>query len=126
MKHRKPWEHKLLPHEPVDWDEDVAYAVRALQAGVANDGQQKLAWSWLIYVSGVDDWAYRPDSAGTGARDVVLGKQFVGHSFRKMLSEEVTMFLNRKRAEETAKAAPATRVAPINPPIKPKRQRKRR
>jgi hypothetical protein len=112
MTSPRRWIFHPLPETPASWDSDVAFAVRALYAGVANDGQQKLIWAWLMYVSGVDDWAYRPDSAGTHASAIVLGKQFVGHSFKKMLSDEVTAVINQERAaavrNEQGSAVPAT------------------
>jgi hypothetical protein len=119
MKQRPNWQPKPVPHVPADWDEDVAYAIRALHAGTANDGQQKLAWAWLMYVSGVDDWPYRPnDVEGT---NIMLGRQYVGRSMIKMLSEEVTTTLNKKRLEEAQAAADP--FAEIRAPVETKKRR---
>lgn len=120
MSPRK-WQHKLLPHDPADYDEDVVYAVDAWRQGTANDGQQRLAYEWVMYVCGIDDWAYRPESAGPGARDVVLGKQFVGRTIRKMSAPEVLDWARR----ENEKAARAARtVAMPQQQVKPRRRRK--
>lgn len=85
-----------------EYDEDVIYAVRAFEKGIASDGQQRLVWAWLMYVSGVSDQAYRPGGLeGQRATDFACGKQFVAHQFAKMLSPDVLDGLKR----ETEKSA---------------------
>ena len=94
MTSKKQWLPKAEPWKPADYDDDVVYAVRALYAGVATEGQQKLAWSWIMYVTGAgDEWAdlsFRPGAAGE--RDTVFaeGKRFAGLQLRKMLHPAVT------------------------------------
>lgn len=85
---REDWLPKQNPWEPPDYDDQVVYAVRALYEGKANDGQQKLAWDWLMYVTGESDWPFRP--GGGEATNVAMGKQFVGKQLRKMLHPSVT------------------------------------
>lgn len=94
MSKVRNWKPKKDPWNPPDYEEETIYAVRAVYAGVANEGQQKLAWSWLMYVTGAGDefadMSYRPGP--TGERDTVFaeGKRFVGLQFRKMLHPSVT------------------------------------
>lgn len=93
MTSKKQWLPKRLPYEPGDYDDDVVYAVRALFAGVANEGQQKLAWSWMMYVTGngeFDDLSYRPGDHGDRDTTFAEGKKFVGLQMRKMLHPLVT------------------------------------
>lgn len=90
-----PW----LPRErswlPPWYDEQIVYAVRAVVEGVANEGQQKLFWRYLMYVAGASDefsgLSYRPDDMG-GDRDTVMaeGRRFVGLEIRKLLRPEYT------------------------------------
>ena len=94
MPQTHPWKHKANPWEPVDYHNEegdtapVVYAVRALVAGKANDGQQKLFVDWLAHVCAADDWAFRPgEQRGT---DIMLGRQFVWGQVRKMLHPATT------------------------------------
>lgn len=88
------WKPKKDPWNPPDYDDEVVYAIRAMNTGTASDGQQKLAWSWLMYVTGAGDefadMSFRPGP--TGERDTVFaeGKRFVGLQMRKMLHPSVT------------------------------------
>ena len=87
----RPWKPKPNPWEPSNYDDEVIYAVRAFQSGTANAGQQGLVWDWLMYVSGEDDWSFRPEQqGGQRATDIALGKQLVGKQFRKMLHPMTT------------------------------------
>ena len=69
--------------------------MRAVVEGVANEGQQKLFWRYLMYVAGASDefsgLSYRPDDMG-GDRDTVMaeGRRFVGLEIRKLLRPEYT------------------------------------
>jgi hypothetical protein len=83
---QKPWIAKTHPWEPADYDDQVIYAVRALEKGVANDGQQKLFWAWLQYMTGADDLSFRPGEGGERATSFAEGKRFVGQQVRKMTS----------------------------------------
>jgi hypothetical protein len=88
------WLPKKEPHEPPDYDEDVVYAVRAVSNGSANEGQQKLFWRWLMYVTKASeefqDMSYRPGETGVRAMDFAEGKRFVGMQVRKMLHPVLT------------------------------------
>lgn len=69
------------PRTPPPWTAEIAYAVRALYEGKANDGQQKLAMRWIESVCALGDLEFRPDdrlSAFAG------GKRFVGLQIRKL------------------------------------------
>lgn len=89
------WLPKPKPWHPPDHDDATVHAVRALSEGIANDSQQKLAWRYLMYVTGASeefaDLSYRPDSEG-GRRDTDFaeGKRFVGLMIRKLLRSEFT------------------------------------
>jgi len=89
------WLPKKHPWLPPDHDDATVYAVRALAEGLANDSQQKLAWRYLMYVTGASeefaDLSYRPDTEG-GSRDTAFaeGKRFVGMMIRKLLRGEFT------------------------------------
>jgi len=88
------WKPKANPHDPADYGDDglVPWAVRALYAGEATPTQQKLAWEWIMYVTGAgdgyQDLSYRPGDPG--ATTFAEGKRFVGLQIRKMLRPEVT------------------------------------
>jgi len=89
------WRAKAQPWLPPDYDDDVVYAVRALTTGTANDGQQKLAVRWLMYVTGASeefaDLSFRVGGAeAQRATDFAEGKRFVGLQWRKMLHPLVT------------------------------------
>jgi hypothetical protein len=88
------WRPKKDPWLPPDYDEQTVYAVRALVNGQANEGQQKLVWSWLMYVTGAGDefadLSFRPGADGQRSTDMAEGKRFVGLAFRKMLHAAVT------------------------------------
>lgn len=97
MTVKHDWRHKANPWEPADYDDDVVYAVRAVHAGTANAGQQKLFWAWLMHAAGEDDWPYRPDAhGGQRATDVALGKQLTAKQVKKMLDPR----LNPKKVDE--------------------------
>lgn len=89
------WRPKPNAHDPADYDELVVYAVRAVYLGEASAAQQKLAWEWIMYVSGAgdgfQDLSYRPGGEdGRRQTDFAEGKRFVGLQIRKMLRPEVT------------------------------------
>lgn len=78
------WLPKKDPWVPGDHDDDVIYAVSAFSKGKANEVQQKLAWAWLMYISGVGDMTFRPGPNGDRDTAFAAGKQFVGTQFLKM------------------------------------------
>lgn len=102
------WLPKPKPWLPPDHDDATVYAVRALSDGVANDSQQRLAWRYLMYVTGASeefaDLSYRPDSEG-GRRDTDFaeGKRFVGLMIRKLLRGEFTPKTEAATAPESVR-----------------------
>lgn len=86
----KKWRPQQEPHRPVEgYDESVVYAFRALAAGEANDGQQKLVWQYMQFVCGVgafEDMTYRPGGLeGDRATAFAEGKRFAGLQLLKMV-----------------------------------------
>lgn len=89
------WLPKAEPHLPPDHDEEVVYAIRAVEQGIANAAQQQTFWRYLMYVTGAseefNDLSYRPGgSKGRRATDLAEGKRFVGLMIRKLLRPEFT------------------------------------
>lgn len=86
-----PWKPKKDPWHPLDYDDRVIYAVRALEQGTASMPQQRIIWRYLMYATGADEMSFRPGGPdGVRDTDFALGRQFVGHSFKKMLHPELT------------------------------------
>ncbi len=89
------WLPAKRPWMPPAHDENIVYAVRAFAEGKASEGQQKMVWRYLMYVTGASeefaDVSYRPDDMG-GDRDTIFaeGKRFVGIMIRKLLRPELT------------------------------------
>lgn len=91
MTDRSKWRPSKLPWEPPHYDKDVLYAIRYLQMGKATESQQKLAWDYIMYVSGAgdefQDLSFRPDElGGERATNFAEGKRFVGMTLRKLLT----------------------------------------
>lgn len=83
-----------LPWHTVLCDDSVTYALRALNAGKASEGQQRLALKWIIErLCGTYDLSYRPESE----RDTVFaeGKRRVGlqliHELNRPIVEKKTI-----------------------------------
>lgn len=77
---------------------DVA-AIQALAQGVANDGQQKRALTWILNSACMQGlWAYSADARTT---DIALGRQFVAQQIvgliRIPLSKVDRIALNEER-----------------------------
>lgn len=110
---RRRWLAKEQPWHPGDWDEDVLWATRAIETGKANEGQQKLFFEWLMYltasVEAYADLSFRPGPEGVRATDFAEGKRFVGQQVRKMLADALT---------------PPTTGAPVAPPAKKPRAKR--
>ena len=94
MTSQRNWKAKKDPWFPADYDDEVVYAVRALHSGTANDGQQKLVWSWMMYITGAGDefadMSFRPGPTGDRDTTFAEGKRFAGLQLRKMLHPAVT------------------------------------
>lgn len=75
-----PWE---LP----ELAEPEVYAIKALAAGVANDGQQKMALKAIIMkIAATYDMSFRPGGDdGRRATDFAQGKQFVGQRILEVI-----------------------------------------
>ena len=89
------WTQKKEPWAPPDAGEQVTYAIRAFAEGKANDGQQKLVWDWLNYITGAgerwQDLSFRPGGDdGRRLTDFAEGKRFVGIQMRKHLHPALT------------------------------------
>lgn len=72
------------PWHPAIYDEAITGAIKSLNAGTANAGQQQRALKWIIEVlCGTYDLSYRPESD----RDTAFaeGKRFVGSQLIKQL-----------------------------------------
>lgn len=94
MTSPKAWRPKKDPWAPADYDDDLIYAVRAVNLGQANEGQQRLVWSWVMYLTGAGDefadLSFRPGPQGDRDTTFAEGKRFVGLQLRKMLHPSVT------------------------------------
>lgn len=67
------------PWEPPPIDEHEARALKSLQTGTANEGQQKLALKVIVEkLCRTYDLSFRPGEDGARATDFAEGKRFVG------------------------------------------------
>lgn len=75
--------HSWLPAKYEDAD---IYAIRALAAGTANEGQQKRALDWIINRAAMTyDQPFRPGGAeGARETDFAAGRMFVGQQIVKL------------------------------------------
>jgi hypothetical protein len=97
MAKYRPWHPvKVNPHNnPVAISSEIrkcdAIALKAMSEGVANEGQQKMAYAAIMHICGTNDLAWMPDEHG-GERDssFAAGKQFVGHQLRKLVSFSIS------------------------------------
>jgi len=109
----KRWLPKEQPWFPVDYDEQVIWAIRAFADGKANAGQQKTCWDWLMYLTGAveqyADLSFRPGPEGVRATDFAEGKRFVGLQVRKMLADALTPPTTAEPVEPKAKKPRAKR-----------------
>ncbi len=95
MSYQRKWMPKAEPHLPPDYDDMVIMAVRAFAVGKANEGQQKLAWDYLMYLTAASeefqDLSYRPGGAkGRRSSDLAEGRRAVGIFYRKLLHPALT------------------------------------
>lgn len=107
-----PWQPKEHPYAPGDWDERVFHAVRAFREGTATEGQQRLVWDWLMYITAAGerfgDISPRPGMDGPMWCYFVEGKRSVGLQFLKMFSSMAVNAVNAQRrhaAEAEARRA---------------------
>lgn len=79
------------PHEPPMYTDAILYAVRALESGTANDGQQKMAWEWIVYhAAGYNNLSYWPSDDSGRATAFMEGRRFVGSQMLKLLQPALT------------------------------------
>jgi hypothetical protein len=80
-------------HLPVDYNENIIMAVRAVSAGVASESQQKLFFDYLLFASKwgkYSDISYRPGPDGDRETAFAEGRRFVGQQISKLLAPEFT------------------------------------
>lgn len=82
-------------HSPAKYDKAIVVAMRALAAGVANEGQQKAALDWIInHASRLYDMSYRPGDAHATA--FAEGRRFAGSQVVKMLRDETLQAVSQE------------------------------
>lgn len=89
-------------HLPVDYNDSIIMAVRAVSAGVANEGQQKLFFDYLLFASKwgkYSDISYRPGPDGDRETAFAEGRRFVGQQISKLLAPEFTPNGNGQQEE---------------------------
>jgi hypothetical protein len=93
-------------HRPAEVDKATVYAIRALAAGVASEGQQKAALDWIIrHAARGYDLSYRPQDATATA--FAEGRRFVALQIIEMTLPETLKRV--EAAEVAAKAARRTK-----------------
>jgi hypothetical protein len=73
----------VQPWHPAPYEEADVYAIKALAAGKASEGQQQRALGWIVNIlCGTYDMSYRPGSE----RDTTFaeGKRHVGNQLVKL------------------------------------------
>jgi hypothetical protein len=86
--------------DPPEYDETVLYSIRALADGQASDGQQKLAFEWIMRSAcALNSWAFcAGGDDGQRSTDLLLGRQMVGHVLYDMLQPKALERLQAKKA----------------------------
>jgi len=89
----------MWPWEPPELSEPELMALRALQAGVANKGQQEMVLTTIVTkFAGTYDMTFRPGGEdGRRATDFAAGKAFVGQRIMEALSRPM-----KPRGDENA------------------------
>lgn len=75
----------IQPWHPAPYEDADVYAIKALAAGKASEGQQQRALGWIInMLCGTYDMSFRPGPDGD--RDTVFaeGKRYVGMQLVKL------------------------------------------
>ena len=74
------------PWLPASYEPADTGAIKALQAGNANEGQQQRALAWIINtLCGTYDLSFRPGEGGERETAFAEGKRFVGLQIVKQL-----------------------------------------
>jgi hypothetical protein len=75
----------VQPWHPAPYEEADVYAIKALAAGVANEGQQQRALGWIVNtLCGTYDLSYRDGDNGDRNTVFAEGKRFVGLQLVKL------------------------------------------
>lgn len=76
-------------HAP--YDDDAILALKALAAGKANERQQQIALTWMVYnAARTYDLPFRPGGIdGQRASDFACGRMFVGHQIVKLINMDM-------------------------------------
>lgn len=73
----------VQPWHPAPYEEADVYAIKALAAGKASEGQQQRALGWIVNIlCGTYDLSYRPESDRNTT--FAEGKRHVGNQLVKM------------------------------------------
>lgn len=73
------------PYLPSHVFQEVAYAIRGVNAGTADASQQALAVRWIVHeVTKAYDMSYRPESARDS--DFAEGKRYVGNELIRVIN----------------------------------------
>lgn len=85
---RTRYKPPVWPWEPPEIEEQELFALRALQDGVANQGQQKMALATIVQkFAATYDMTFRPGGEdGRRATDFAAGKAFVGQRIIEALT----------------------------------------
>jgi hypothetical protein len=77
-------------YEPPLYDEHVQRAIRAWEAGNASEGQQKIAFAWVVNTAAATyDQPFRPGEDGDRETAFACGRMFVGQQIVKMLKAPI-------------------------------------
>jgi len=86
-----------MSHVPPQWDSKIAYAIKALATGTANDNQQKLAVDYIINaLCGTYDLSYRPGEDGDRQTTFAEGRRFVGLQIVKFINMDNSLITKEK------------------------------
>lgn len=78
---------RSLAYYPAPYDEHVIGAMKALAAGNASEGQQRLALRWIVEAAcATYDQPYRPGVCGDRDTAFACGRQFVGQQLVKLVN----------------------------------------
>ena len=75
----------VQPWHPAPYEEADVYAIKALAAGVANEGQQQRALGWIVNtLCGTYDLSFRDGDNADRNTAFAEGKRFVGLQLVKL------------------------------------------
>lgn len=100
------------PTKPPDYDSHDIMALKALEAGNANEGQQQRALRWIIH-GAADTYGLSFRNGGEEGRratDFAEGRKFVGQQIVKMVNMPGAVLDALRQKEAAAKAAEQPKV----------------